>query len=719
MNKALAQSGFSIRQFRPWQALVLLFLAVGLVYSNSLDGPFIFDDTESILENPHIRALWPLSGALTAPPQSSVAGRPVAALSLALNYAISEYRVWSWHAFNFAIHALAAAVLFGLVRRTLRSPAMEQRFGEDATTLAFVTAAVWALHPLQTAAVTYIIQRAESMMGLFYLLTLYAAARVCGGGRRWTLAAVLSCAAGMATKEVMATAPLVALLYDRCFFAGSLRVALRRRWWLHGALAATWAILIALNAGGPRSKSAGFGLETVSAAGYLLTQFDVVAHYLLLSFWPARLCLDYQWPIAGGIADVWPEMLLVGGLAIASLWGLARNRPWGFIGASFFLILAPTSSIVPLVDAAFEHRMYLPLACVVALTIAWAQRAMQMATASRKDGSATPAAAIGGASRSPLATAVALAVIAALAVRTYLRNEDYASAETIWRSVLDVRPDNPRAHVNLAIALEQRQALDEAISHYRAALESGAFSAHVHANFADALRRSGRRGEAMKHLRLAVQVDPTLPAAHVNLGNALLDEGDLDGAIGSYREATRLAPHDHIAWFNLGMALRKAGRLGDAAAAFETATRERSDIAEGFYMLGLTELELGRPSDAARRLEQAVALRGDWPAALDRLAWIRATSWDASLRDAREAVALAQRSVGLSMRQNARYLDTLAAALAANGEFAEATATIEEALRLLHAAGADNVAAQTAAMQLRRDLYRRGRPHIETAPASP
>src|SRR5437667_2279125 len=189
-------------------------------WANSLSAPFIFDDRPAILANPHIRQLWPLSRALTAPPRSILAGRPVASLTLAINDALGELDVRGYHAFNLALHVLSALILLGIVRRTL---ARSARLVSAARPLALVTAAIWLVHPLQTDAVTYFTQRTELLMGLFYLLTLYAAIRAGEGSWPWQTASVVSCALGMASKEVMITAPLMVMLWIDVPAAGRVR----------------------------------------------------------------------------------------------------------------------------------------------------------------------------------------------------------------------------------------------------------------------------------------------------------------------------------------------------------------------------------------------------------------------------------------------------------------------------------------------------------------
>src|SRR5437667_9849284 len=189
---------------RAWFCPLLILAATALAYSNSFSGPFIFDDLTwipEIPENPHIR--------------HPGTGRPLVCLTLALNYALSGLEPWSYHAVNLAIHASAALVLFAIVRRTLQGPRLRNRLGAHANGLAGAVAVLWAVHPLQTESVTYIIQRAESLMGLFLLLTLYCVIRGYHSPRRsgWYSTAVICCALGMGSKEGVVFAPVIVLLY--------------------------------------------------------------------------------------------------------------------------------------------------------------------------------------------------------------------------------------------------------------------------------------------------------------------------------------------------------------------------------------------------------------------------------------------------------------------------------------------------------------------------
>ncbi|HKD36724.1 MAG TPA: glycosyltransferase family 39 protein, partial [Pirellulales bacterium] len=223
-------------------ALAAIFVAAIAVFGNSFNGDLIFDDLGWITNNPTIHHLWPLDNVLFPQHNGFDSGRPVLNLTLAINYAISGNDPRSYHVVNIAIHILAGWTLFGIVRRTLLTPALRARFAAAATPLALAVTLLWLVHPLQTGSVSYVIQRTEALVGLFYLLTLYCVIRGAESDRprRWYAAAVVACFLGMGTKEVMATAPLVVLLYDRAFLAGSFSEAFRRRWGLYLAMAATW-----------------------------------------------------------------------------------------------------------------------------------------------------------------------------------------------------------------------------------------------------------------------------------------------------------------------------------------------------------------------------------------------------------------------------------------------------------------------------------------------
>src|SRR5688500_8117302 len=213
--------------------------------------------------------------------------------------------------------------------------------------LALAAALVWAVHPLNSEVVNYISQRTESLMAGFYLLTLYAAIRAKDErGSRWAVTAVAACVAGLACKESMVTAPVAVALYDRVFLFDSWKAAVQRRRALYAGLAATWILAAILIAAGPRAAVAGFS-SGVSPWTYLMNQAVIITRYLRLTIWPDALVIFYGWPQALTAADVLPHLVFVSALIALTALALWWRPSLGFLGAWFFLTLAPASSIVP------------------------------------------------------------------------------------------------------------------------------------------------------------------------------------------------------------------------------------------------------------------------------------------------------------------------------------------------------------------------------------
>jgi len=558
-----------------------------LAYRGTFHAPYELDDHLAIADNPTIRDLHQI-GRVLSPDTLNMVGRPVLNLSYALNYAWGGLDPAGYHAADLAIHLLAALALLGLVRRTLLSVPLRGRFGRDATLLAAVMAGLWVLHPLQTEAVTYVTERAESLMGLFYLLCLYCFAR------RWLGLSWLCCILGMGTKEVMVTAPVLVLLYDRVFIAGSFRAAWAGRKRYYAALAATWILLgFLMLRPGWTGRTIGF-TAGVSGYHYALTEAWGIVRYMRLAFWPHPLVFDYGGPeiVITRLGEAAPDLLLVLAALAAAAWAWRRSKPAGFLAVSFFLLLSPTSSIVPLVlEPVGEHRMYLPLACLIGLVVAGGY-----AWLGRK--------ALGG-------FALAAAV---LGMGAFARNADYGDPLRLWGSSLAAFPRSARAQVDLGNALAVRGGTGaaEAIGHYRAALELRPDYPEAHYNLGVALGRTGApRGQVIAEYREALRLKPGFDEAEFDLANALAAApGGLPEATLHYEAVLRRNPDAAAAHYNLGNALRRTpGKESGALAQFEAAVRLEPGSA-GFRNNLANELSLrpGREAEAIAQYEAALRL---------------------------------------------------------------------------------------------------------------
>jgi tetratricopeptide (TPR) repeat protein len=480
----------------------LVIAAVLWTYAPGLDGAFLLDDFRAVVRNTTIETL---SGAFSPPPESTVSGRPVANLSFALNrwLAAPDSLAWSYHAGNLLIHLAAALLLMGVVRRTLESDRLRPRFGESAGWIACAVAVLWAVHPLNTEAVTYVVQRVESLMSLFLLLTLYCAIRADGAAgswrTAWTAAAVLACALGMGTKEVMAGAPLVVLAWDWLFLAPR-----RPRWGLAAGLAATWIVLGLLVYNERRAPSVDLGGPVVWR--YLLTQSAVITRYLRLVFAPDDLVFLYSWPLVTSAGAVLAPAALVCTLLALTVWGLLKRHPAAFAGVVFFVVLAPTSSVLPIVtEVAAEHRMYLPLAAIVALVVPLLLYVSIRVTRTHRAGVA-------------VAGVVALAAAIALGLETRDRNRVYADDELMWADTVAKQPSNARARVAYGSILATKRKVPEAAVQFEAATALDDQDPIAHARLGSALAAQGRFDEAIAHLDRALARRPTDVEAHRTLG---------------------------------------------------------------------------------------------------------------------------------------------------------------------------------------------------------
>jgi len=659
-----------------------------IAYANSFSGVFVYDDEPAILLNPTIRSLSAVWQTLCPPADTTVSGRPVANLTFALNHAFGGTQVWGYHALNLLIHILAALTLFGIVRRTLSkswlpptAPASgNQKPGNgkpaavarpqtqdtapqastlrpaDATLLAFGAALLWTLHPVQTEAVTYIVQRVESLMGLFFLFTFYCFVRSLGSPRatRWRVLAVVACLLGMGTKEVTATAPLLLFLFDRTFVAGGFRRAWAERRGFHLALAATWLPLAALVAttGWNRGGTVGFTVG-VSPWTYWLTQFEAVAHYLRLALWPHPLVFDYATTWPPGLADVAPCAMVVLALAVAILWALWRQPVIGFLGAWFLVILAPTSVVPSSVQMIVEHRMYLPLAAVM-VAVAWSLHHW-----------------LGRRS-----LVVFLALAAGLGWATAQRNTVYRSERSIWSDTVAKCPYSERAQNNLGNVLLKAGEPAAAIEHYRAALKLRPDAADTHHNLANALRRSGQPQEAITHYEQALRLNPRMPDTHTALGIALEEAGRADAAPAHFEQALRLDPNYAEAHNRLGIALARSGRLAEAIGHFENALRSNPTQPDVRNNLGNALRASGQIQESITQYEQALRLDPNDPNTHKNLGRSLAT-----LNRLPEAIAQFEQALKFAPSSAETHCD-LGMLLCMAGRFPEAVAHYEEALRL-------------------------------------
>lgn len=586
-----------------WRAAGWIVAGGVVAYANSLGVPFLFDDIPAIVENPGVRSLGTALGFGGAEAGGlTLSGRPVVALSLALNHALGRDAVAGYHAVNLLVHVAAGLALFGVLRRVW---ATLPRLARSADALALGVAFCWTVHPLQTESVTYIVQRAEALMALAFLLTLYAFARAteagragdAAGERRWLAWSVAVCAAGMGTKEVMVTAPVVVWLFDRTFFARSFAGAWQARPRYYAALAATWLLLgyFIASTGGNRGGTVGFGVG-ITPWAYAATQFEAVARYLGLALWPSPLVFEYGTFWVEHAAGLLPFALLVVPLLVLTIVALRRWPAAGFAGACLFGILAPSSLTPGTIQMIVEHRMYLPLAAVLALAGAGMTLAL-------------------GARARPLLIAIGVLGVAL----TLARNRAYQDERTLWSLTVAQRPHNAIALRNAGLAEFRAGRVDAAIALYERALRVNPASVEAQHNLGVAHARQGRWPDAIHHYAEAARLSPRFAEPQFHLGNALLEAGRAGEAAAALATAVRLQPNWAEAHFSLGNALAELGRMPEAATHFTTVVRLNPRHANARVNLGNVCAQLERWAEAQSHYEAALRIDPGLPDAHNNL----------------------------------------------------------------------------------------------------
>ena len=570
-------------------AMAGLVAATLAAYYNSFDGVWIFDDYSYVIDNPFVRELWVFGTGYPHP------YRPVLEWTYSLNYALGDLNIAGYHVFNLCVHILATLTLFIVVRRTLVDlPGKE--YIRSATPLAFTIALLWMLHPLQTESVTYISQRSESLMGLLILISLFGIVRGAGTERLlqrhiWYAISVVSFMLGCGVKEVMVVGLPVLALYDRVFLAASWEDVHRKRWGVYlGCLTGiawlvseterfrtspeTMAVLVGFLLLGnvlfdqmydTRMKPSGRWIRRVLLLGvcfvtviamftaltqlvasmenytavtplnYAVSQVGVIAHYLRLVVWPAPLILDHDWPVVETWTDLGLPALTTILAAGATVWSAWKHPRIGFLCLSFFLILSPTSSLVPLRDLAVEHRMYLPLAPLILLAVLAAHSLISRLKNNRL----------------LIQSALVVGVAVALGWRTTDRNESYAKPITLLNQSLEYYPNHKRVHLNLEQRYTQRKEYEAAYRHYRQGLPFNwlkeELGSKVYYNFGLTLQTLKQPLAAATQYRLAIEMEPkgiVAASSYNQLGLLAAENDSLREAQGYFERAIKLDPDD-------------------------------------------------------------------------------------------------------------------------------------------------------------------------------
>ncbi len=528
-------------------SLCLIIVAGLLAYANTFQAPFVFDDITNIVENPYVTITDLSANSIADILKSRSRNRPVANLTIAADYFFHQYRTAGYHAVNLLINILSAILVFLVTRQTMAQCRIRWHF------LPLATALLWMTNPIQTQAVTYIVQRMTSLATLFSLLSLYAYIRarrlqIDPGGRQkaiagWYTVCGLSFLLGLGTKEITALLPLFIFLYEWYFFRNLDRHWLRRqKKWIGLICLIFLAAAVVYLGGDPAEKfTAAYADKPFTMAQRLLTEPRVIVYYLSLLVFPhpARLNLDYHFPLSTSFSNPFTLLALLAliGLAAVAVKAAGRHRLFSFAVLWFLGNLMIESSFMGLAII-YEHRLYLPsvfpvIALVYGLYRFFGDRS----------------------------TVIVLILIMTLisGIWTFQRNSIWQSNIKLWTDSARKAPANPRPYNHLGLARARTgQDTTQAVADLKTALglsqavwgQDHPLTAIHHYNLAEIYRITGDTERATSHYRAALALlartgdtrHPGISAIYNDLGTLRKTQNDFDGAVDYYQKALAALP---------------------------------------------------------------------------------------------------------------------------------------------------------------------------------
>lgn len=616
---------------KPLIHILLIAVLCFLVYSNTFNVPFVFDDIELyVVENPAIKDLqnfinfsWLDSAPIAQTWKDQFRNRIIGHFTFALNYKIHGYNVTGYHIVNFIIHISNALLFYWLIRMTFKTPFFRSSVTTNPVSsvlqsdklIALICALLFAVHPIQTQAVTYISQRLASLAALFFLLSLilYIKSRLSDStSYRYIFYAValISAVLAMKTKEISFTLPVVIALYEFMFFRNSIK---KRILYLIPFILTMVLIplnLIKTDSGALKEMARNIGviseeITIISPGDYLLTQFRVIVTYIRLLFLPVNQNLDYDYPI---YSSFFTPQVFLSFLFLLTIFGIGAylfhrsrithsgSRYMRLISFGifyFFITLSVESSIIPIRDVIFEHRVYLPSAgffLAVITAVILIKNRINNRIADRT------------------IIIILFLAVTVFAVTAYTRNNVWQSEITLWEDVVKKSPLKARPHNNLGIKYSNQGRLDDAIKEYLTALKLRPNYVDAHNNLGIDYYKQGRYEEAYQEFLRAVKINPNYVKARNNLALFYLKHGRVDDAINEYLIVTKLKPDDSEAHNTLGILYKRSNRFDEAIKEYLAAIKIKPDYAEVHNNLGFIYEKQGRIDDAINEYLIAVKL---------------------------------------------------------------------------------------------------------------
>ena len=630
-----------IRTTRPnLLAIIILFFLGAAVYFNTLNSSFHFDDFSFILSNPLIRTPEKLIDLFKYWPS-----RFLGFLSFAVNYQIHQFSVFGYHLVNIGLHILVSFLVFWFVSLTFSSPAMRGKQAyRHRVLISFFAAAIFLTHPVQTETLNYIFQRVTILGALFYLaaLCLYAKAMLSlGEGGRinpfYYSASLIAAFAGMFTKENIVTLPLMLLLYHVYFF----QEAKGPKW----KYALPFLLLLPVV---PLTVAIAkpviftdverlMDSPWISSSRYLWTQFSVLLTYLRLFLFPLGQNIEYDYPLVQAFWGI-PTLASFLALVFVIITGILtffRHRLASFGIFWFFLTLLPESSIIPIGNPIYEHRLYLPLVgcslfAVYALYYLLRNKSLK------------------------IVTVILSAIVIICSFLTYKRNRVWENEIVLWSDAINKSPGKIRPYNNRGVEYLEQGEYDKAIIDLSRVIELKRDYADGYYNRGLVYQKQGEYGRAVSDYNEAIIADPKYLKAYINRGQVYSANKEYEKAASDFRRVIEISPLDRRGYFNLAYLYVALGKKEEAASFYNKILEIDPNNAEVYYNLGVIYADKGNKREAIEFFKKAVQLNPNLGAAHNNLAAAYYYNKDYDL-----AIRHCDRAIQLGYKVNSRLLQLL------------------------------------------------------------
>ena len=577
-------------------ALITLFITILIIYSNTFNASWHFDDMPNIVNNERlhldelswekIKHTW-----FSIPDQKSKIYRPSACFSFALNYYFGQENVFGYHLVNLSIHYLASIFLFLFIYNTLNLPSLRPKYGPKAYSIALLATVLWAINPIQTQAVTYIVQRMASMAGMFYIMSMYFYLKGRTNKEKalktaYYFLCFLTAALAFTSKENAAMLPISLFFFDLFLIQGLKRKNIKKN-----VCAFLVLILIPLALNLFLRGPSGFSLERLTATyahreytlfERLLTQPRVILLYISLLFYPMphRLSISHDISISHGLLHPPTTILAILFIVLVLAATIALSKRWplpSYCILFFFLNHLIESTIFPL-ELIFEHRNYIPSMLLFVPVSILILKGLDFFSYKK--------------SMQTIFSIFLILILVALGHSTFMRNFAWKTEESLWLDAIDKNPNLPRPYHNLGKYYGTLGDREKEISNYLQAIQlsKGSYgeTRHVtHYNLALAYNALNKEDEAIEHLKKAIEMDPQFSDAYANLAAILIKRRKYDEAFDDLIKALTYNDKNAAAHHNLGLVLLKKRRLNQAISEFKKALPTKKESVPTLLGLGI------------------------------------------------------------------------------------------------------------------------------------